>query len=157
MIAHKVTKLLKLLPTDWRYVFVADFGALSCQVTRKFIRCRNAENRTISAIKYTACYALAVLVCLLVSIKLHFHIKLVIRFTFFSCVACVLACFNFFFKEMEKNFEILLLGWKGESSFASFALCLGFPKGRDRSCGLQMCLRLCVGYILIYNSSFSKY
>ena len=40
-----------------RYVFVADFEALSCQVTRKFIRCRNAETRTISAIKYTACCA----------------------------------------------------------------------------------------------------
>ena len=40
----------------WRYVFVADFEALSCQVTRKFIRCRNAETPTISAIKYTACY-----------------------------------------------------------------------------------------------------
>jgi len=38
-----------------------DFEALSCQVTRKFIRCRNAEIPTISAIKYTACYALAVL------------------------------------------------------------------------------------------------
>ena len=41
----------KQLPiTDWRYVFVADLEALSCQVTRKFIRCRNAETRTISAI-----------------------------------------------------------------------------------------------------------
>jgi len=33
-----------------RYVFVADFGALHCQVKRKFIRCRNAETCTISAI-----------------------------------------------------------------------------------------------------------
>ena len=41
----------KQLPiTVWRYVFVADLEALSCQVTRKFIRCRNAETRTISAI-----------------------------------------------------------------------------------------------------------
>jgi hypothetical protein len=46
---------LHLAVTDWRYVFVADFEALSCQVTRKFIRCRNAETRTVSAIKYTAC------------------------------------------------------------------------------------------------------
>jgi len=52
-----------LAHNGWRYVFVADFEALHCQVTRKFIRCRNAETRTISAIKYTACYALAVLVC----------------------------------------------------------------------------------------------
>jgi hypothetical protein len=50
-------------PTVWRYVFVADFEALHCQVTRKFIKRRNAETRTVSAIKYTACYALAVLVC----------------------------------------------------------------------------------------------
>jgi len=33
-----------------QYVFVADFEALSCQVTRKFIRCRNAQIPTISAI-----------------------------------------------------------------------------------------------------------
>jgi hypothetical protein len=46
---------LLCLPTFWRYVFVADFEALSCQVTRKFIRCGNAEIRTFSAIKYTAC------------------------------------------------------------------------------------------------------
>jgi len=126
--------------------------------TQSLKRATTLDFSSICPIFHIPCYALAVLVCPLVSIKLHFHIKLVIRFTFFSvCVACVLACFNFFFKEVEKNFEILLLGWKGESSFASFALCLGFPKGRDRSCGLQMCLRLCVGYILIYNSSFSKY
>ena len=97
--------------TDWRYVFVADFEALHCQITRKFIRCRNAETRTVSAIKYTACYALAVLVCPLVPVKLHFHIKLVNRFIFFSVwVAGVFACFNFFLA-WEKNFEILLLGW----------------------------------------------
>ncbi|MDD4920694.1 MAG: hypothetical protein PHX94_08350, partial [Bacteroidales bacterium] len=46
---------LHLLPTDWRYVFVADFEALPCQVTRMFIKCRKAETRTVSAIKYTAC------------------------------------------------------------------------------------------------------
>jgi len=40
----------------WRYVFVADFEAQICQVTQKFIRCKNAETRTISAIKYTGCY-----------------------------------------------------------------------------------------------------
>jgi len=44
------TKPLGVRPTDWRYVFVADFEALPCQVTRKFIRCWNAETRTISAI-----------------------------------------------------------------------------------------------------------
>jgi len=71
------TLLIRLYPfflicmvTDWRYVFVADFEALSCQVTRKFIRCRNAEIPTISAIKYTACYALAVLVC---QVVMSFH------------------------------------------------------------------------------------
>jgi hypothetical protein len=47
--------------TVWRYVFVADLEALPCQVTRKFIRCRNTETRTISAIKHTACYQLGVL------------------------------------------------------------------------------------------------
>ena len=112
---HFVRRLFRLLGlhlTDWRYVFVADFEALSCQVTRKFIRCRNAEIPTVSAIKYTACYALAVLACLQVPVKLHSHIKLVIRFIFFSvCVASVLACFNFFFLTWEKNFEVLLSGW----------------------------------------------
>jgi len=49
---------LHLAVTVWRYVFVADFEALSCQVTRNFIRCRNAEIPTVSAIKYTACYRL---------------------------------------------------------------------------------------------------
>ncbi|MCK9611936.1 MAG: hypothetical protein PHR81_00965 [Bacteroidales bacterium] len=59
---------LNFLLTDWRYVFVADlpagltatgsqagFEALSCQVTHRFIKCRNAEIRTDSAIKYSAC------------------------------------------------------------------------------------------------------
>ncbi|MDD2203884.1 MAG: hypothetical protein PHE45_08585 [Bacteroidales bacterium] len=41
----------------WAVWLVADFGTLSCQVTRKFIRYRNAEIHTISAIKYTACYS----------------------------------------------------------------------------------------------------
>ena len=54
----RLFSFLLWLLTDWRYVFVADFEALSYQVTRKFIRCRNAETRTISAIKYTACYRL---------------------------------------------------------------------------------------------------
>ena len=38
------------------------------------------------------------------------------------------------------------LGWRKAHSFASFGLCLGFPQGRDRSCGLQMCVLLCVGF-----------
>jgi hypothetical protein len=44
---------------------------------------------------------------------LHFHIKLVNAFinSFFVRVGGALAFFNFFFKEGEKNFEILLLGW----------------------------------------------
>lgn len=46
-----------LATNGWRYVFVADFEALHCQGTLKFIRCRNAETPTILAIKYTACYA----------------------------------------------------------------------------------------------------
>jgi len=58
--------------TVWRYVFVADFEALSYHNTRKFIRCRNAEIRTISAIKYTACYALAILVTVMVNRVIHF-------------------------------------------------------------------------------------
>jgi hypothetical protein len=64
---------------------------------------------------------------------LRSHIKLVIRFIFFSvCVACVLACFNFFFKEGEKNFEILS-GLGQTHSLASFGLSLGL-------CGLTMCV-----------------
>jgi len=105
--------------TVWRYVFVADFEALTCQVRRKFIRCRNAEIRTISAIKYTACYALAVLVCPWVPVKLHFHIKLVSSFSF----------------SVEKNFEILLLSW----------LCKLFDKAlvEALACGaLAMCLQM---------------
>ena len=42
--------------TVWRYVFVADLKALSCQVIQKFIKCRNAKTRTISAIEATRCY-----------------------------------------------------------------------------------------------------
>jgi hypothetical protein len=42
------------------------------RVTRKFIRCRNAEIRTISAIKHTACYALAILVTVMVKRVIHF-------------------------------------------------------------------------------------
>jgi hypothetical protein len=59
---------ISLCTTVWRYVFVADFEALLCQITRKFIRCRNAETRTGTAIKYTACYALGVLISLRISI-----------------------------------------------------------------------------------------
>ena len=97
---------LGLQLTFWRYVFVADFEALSCQVTRKFIRCRNAETRTDSAIKYTACYALAVFDCPYVWVNLHFHIKLVkfVSFSFSVCVACVLACFNFFLLSVGEKF-----------------------------------------------------
>ena len=62
LLVESFSVILNLLVTDWRYVFVADFEALTCQVTRKFIRCRNAEIPTIAAIKYTACYKLAVLV-----------------------------------------------------------------------------------------------
>ena len=79
---------------------------------RSLMRATTLDFSSICPIFYIPCYALAVLVCPCVCVKLHFHIKLVIRFIFFSiCVACVLACFNFFFKEGEKNFEILLLGW----------------------------------------------
>jgi len=117
--------VLQWSPTDWRYVFVADSSVQICHVIRKFIRCRNAKTRTVSAKKNTACYALAVLVCPCVSVKLHFHIKLVIRFIFFSvCVARVLACFNFFFKDGEKIFEILS-GLGQTHSLASFGLSLG--------------------------------
>jgi len=106
---------------------VAEFEALSCQVTLKFIRCRNAETRTITAIKYTACYALAVLVCPCVRVKLLFHIKLVKLLLYFFisvCVAIVLACFNFFFLALEKNFEVLS-GLGQTHSLASFGLSLG--------------------------------
>lgn len=51
-----------MLGNGQRYVFVADYEALSCQVTQKFIRSRNAETPTISAIKYTACYQLGVFI-----------------------------------------------------------------------------------------------
>ncbi len=46
----------------WRYVFVADFRALTNQVTTTFDTNCAARIRTTPAIKYTACYALAVLV-----------------------------------------------------------------------------------------------
>jgi hypothetical protein len=39
----------------WKLPEGGDFEALHCQNTRKFIRCRNAEITTISAIKYTVC------------------------------------------------------------------------------------------------------
>jgi len=42
----------------WRYVFVADFEALICQVKQRFIKCINTVIRTDPAIKYTACYRL---------------------------------------------------------------------------------------------------
>ena len=41
-----------------RYVFVADFEALPCQVKRKFIICRNTKTFTTSVIKYMDCYRL---------------------------------------------------------------------------------------------------
>ena len=56
---HVAVFFFGLLVTDWRYVFVADFEALSCQNRRKYIRFRNAETHTVSAIKHTACYRLA--------------------------------------------------------------------------------------------------
>lgn len=98
--------LLLLVPTDWRYVFVANFEALSCQVTRKLIRCRNAEIPTISAIKYTACYQLGVFhvsqwfeICFQFS---HFVFSVFKRFSFFSVgkvsdgkQTSSMACFGF--------------------------------------------------------------
>jgi hypothetical protein len=72
---------------------------------------------------------------------LHFHIKLVIRFIFFSiCGACVLACFIFFFEEEEKNFEILS-GLGQTHSLASFGLRLGLW-------GLTMCVDAALDYHL---------
>ncbi len=50
--------MLKIGGNGLAIVFVADFEALSCQVTRKFIKCRNVEIRTVSAIKFIACYHL---------------------------------------------------------------------------------------------------
>jgi hypothetical protein len=53
---------------------------------------------------------------------LHFHIKLVNAFisVFFGRVGGALACFNFFFKEGKKNFEILS-GFGQTHSLASFS------------------------------------
>ena len=34
---------------------VADFKALSCQVTQKFIKCRNVKTPAVSAIEATRC------------------------------------------------------------------------------------------------------
>ena len=84
---------LGLQPTDWRYVFVADFEALSCQVTRKFIRCRNAQIPTISAIKYTACYKLAFFL-----FKRH-TIIIINQFCHSVIVRRVCVCKVLFFKE----------------------------------------------------------
>lgn len=41
---------------------VTDFKALPCQITKRFIKFRNDETRTVSAIEAIRCNALAVLV-----------------------------------------------------------------------------------------------
>jgi len=51
--------VLSMHANGQQYVFVTDFEALSCQNRRKYIRFRNAETHTVSAIKHTACYRLA--------------------------------------------------------------------------------------------------
>jgi len=91
---------------------------------------------------YTRCYALAVLVCPCVCVKLSSHIKLVNAFinSFFVRVGGVLACFNFFFKEVEKNFEILS-GLGQTHSLASFGLSLGL-------CGLTMCVAAAMAHLI---------
>jgi hypothetical protein len=107
---------LCLLVTVWRYVFVADFEALTCQVTRKFIRCKNPETRTIPAIKYTACYQLGVLV----------YQRFEINFQFYHSNFLCLKRFSFF--SVGK-----VSGGRQTSYFAIFGLCIGL-------CELQMCL-----------------
>jgi hypothetical protein len=77
-----------------------------------------------------------VLVCPLVPVKLHFHIKLVILLLFNTVyVARMLACFIFFFYAWEKNFEILLLGWLCKL-FAK-AMVIALARG-----ALAMCLQM---------------
>jgi hypothetical protein len=68
---------------------------------------------------------------------LHFHIKLVNAFinSFFVRVGGALECFIFFFKEGEKKFEILLLGWL--CKLFDKALVGGLARG-----ALAMCLQI---------------
>lgn len=72
-----------------------------------------------------------------------------VSFSFSVCVACVLACFNFFFKEGEKNFEILLSGW----------LCKLFDKALVAALArgaLAMCLQMRWHYSAFHlNSNWS--
>jgi hypothetical protein len=60
-----------------------------------------------------------------------------LSFTGFGALVSAVAYFLF-----SEEWEVFLIqfcqGGKGGSSFASFALCIGF-------CGLQMCFHLCVG------------
>jgi hypothetical protein len=55
---HFQSDLLLLCLTVWRYVFVADFEALSYQVTTTFDTGCAARIPTTPAINYTACCAL---------------------------------------------------------------------------------------------------
>lgn len=65
----------------------------------------------------------------------------------FVVLGCAVA--YFLFSEGEEIFLIqFCLRGKGGSSFASFGLCLGLR-------GLQMCLHLCVGYLLL--TSFQNF
>jgi len=93
--------------TDWRYVFVADFEARHCQVTRKFIRCRNAETRTVSAIKYTACYKLAVLV---IRLSLSHFCCIVFLFVRRLCSSFAFFIVGLFYC-VEKNANVLQIAW----------------------------------------------
>ena len=88
---------------------------------------------------------------------MQFHIKLVNAFinSFFVRVGGALKCFNFFFKEGEKNFEILL-GLGQTHSLASLGLSLGLW-------GLTMCAtavmahtNLIIPFFVVFNidSSF---
>ena len=114
-----------IVGNGWRYVFVADFEALTCQITRNFIRCRNAETCTISAIKYTACYQLGVfLLCQWFEMYFHFshYIFSVLKDLVFSC--------------RQKSVENRLAHWR----VLALALALSDP---------TMCQPVCVGYSLI--------
>gem|GEM_PF-4105001 len=93
---------------------------MSCQVTRKFIRCRNAEIPTISAIKYTACYRLVYFRLSLqtivnIEVSCHCYIALL------SVSACVFA-FIIFFKGSGNFLKQFYFRVGFASSFKSFGL-----------------------------------
>jgi len=92
-------------------------------------RATTLDFSSICPIFYIPCYALAVLVSVCFAVKLHFHIKLVIRFIFFSvCVARVpvrlLADWRVLIFSLKSGRKILKfsLGWGRHTLWQALAL-----------------------------------